>query len=198
MNQRSSLRCGLVLLACLFVPTIVGGCSSSRTFVLQQPKPGTVHAGLSLKPMDSSVRVDPEAQKDFETRLSAKLKDQIGVEPSDHGDLIVQYRFTLFDQGAGAARVGSTIANIVGSPFYGIGDGAVGVEVVYARPDGTQLGHIVTDGSISGAFGSTSGALDDAAASIAKYTKANFMCPKCGDLGIKVAQRTQVKGLRVD
>lgn len=198
MNSRLSIHRVSALLACLAVGGFVVGCTSSRTFVLQQPMPGTVHTGLSLKPLDSSVRVDPEAQKDFEKRLFDKLKDQIGVAPSDHGDLVVQYRFTLFDQGAGAARVGSTIANIVGSPFYGLGDGAVGVEVVYAKQDGTQLGHIVTDGAISGAFGTTSGALDDAAASIAKYTKANFMCPKCGSLGIKVAQTTEVKGLRVD
>ncbi len=123
----------------LAAPMLVGGCSSSRTFVLQQPMPGTVHTGLTLRPLDGAVKVDPEAQKDFETKLSAKFKDQIGVAPSNHGDLVVQYRFTLFDQGAGAARVGSTIANIVGSPFYGIGDGAVGVEVVYSTADGKHL-----------------------------------------------------------
>lgn len=175
---------------------LLTGCSPSRTFVLQQPTPNTVHSGLALKQLDSPINVDPEAKKTFENKLAAKLKDKVGVAPSDHGDLIVQYRFTLFDQGLSAARVGSTITNIVGSPFYGLGDGAVGVEVIYSKPDGTPLGHIVTDGSIAGAFGTTSGALDEAAGSIATYTKANFQCPACGTLGVQLPERTQVNGLR--
>ena len=180
----------------LFCLLVLGGCAQSRTFVLQQPAPGTVHSGLTLKPLESSVKVDSESQKLFESKLVAKLTKEVGVAPSDHGDLIVQYRFTLFDQGAGGARVANTLANIAGAPITGLGDGTVGVEVIYSHADGSPLGHIVTDGSIAGAFGSTSSALDDAAGSIAKYTKANFVCPSCGTVGIKMPTETRVKGLR--
>jgi hypothetical protein len=175
---------------------LLGGCVPSRTYVLQPTPAGITHSGYAVRAADSAVKVTAEDRADFEARLNKKLVAQLGEPASPQGDLVIAYRFTLFEKGGGAARVGSTIANVVGSPFYGIGDGAVGVEVVYSKPDGTRLGQIVTDGSISGAFGSTGGALDEAATSIAKYTKANFVCPVCGEMGKKAPSETRVSGLR--
>jgi len=61
------------------VSSLVGGCAPSRTFVLQQPTPNTVHSGFTLKQLESLVKVDPGSQKDFETKLTAKLKEKLGV-----------------------------------------------------------------------------------------------------------------------
>jgi len=178
--------------------SLMGGCAPSRTFVLQQPTPNTVHSGFTLKQLESLVKVDPGSQKDFETKLTAKLKEKLGVGPSERGDLVVQYELALFDQGTSATRIGRTIGNVIGSPLYGLGEGAVGVDVLYTRLDGTALGHIVTDGLVAGAFGNTASALDEAAGFIASYTKANFQCPHRDELGIQkpVSERVKVKGLR--
>ncbi len=157
------------------------GCVAGRTFVLERPAPSTVYSGVALRPMGEQIEVDPAVQLAFHDILVRKLTEELGVVPDDKGDLLMQYRITLFDEGEGAVRVGSTLTNFVGSPFYGLGDGAVGIEVRFVRRDGTTLGHIVTDGSISGAFGSSSGALEDAAGSIVKYVKIHFHCPTCGE-----------------
>jgi hypothetical protein len=175
---------------------MLAGCTQGRTFVLSHPHAGAVHHGVAIRPLDAAVKVDPKADAEFRSKLSENLKKELKTEVTQEADLIVEYRFTLFEQGNTAARVGSGVASLAGSPFYGIGDGSVGVEVVFARPDGTELGHIVTDGSIAGAFGSTSSALGDAAGAIAKYTKMNFSCPVCGQVGVKAPETSAVQGLK--
>jgi hypothetical protein len=180
----------LVLLA------LLPGCVSSKTFVLKPIPEGTTLGRIALKPAESTARVDPRAQSDFQSRLADQLKQVVGAVVADPADLIVQYRFVLFDQGSSAARVVSGLSNVAGSPIYGLGDGDVGVEVLYLKPDGTPIGHIVTDGPISGALGSTSAAFDSAAASVAKYTKANFTCPLCGRVGQANPSPQPVAGLK--
>jgi len=157
------------------------GCIAGRTFVLERPAPSTVYTGVALRPMGEQIEVDPAVRLEFHEILTRKLTKELGVVPDDTGDLLLQYRITLFDEGEGAVRVGSTLTNFVGSPFYGLGDGAVGIEVRFVRRDGVTLGHIVTDGSISGAFGSSSSALEDAAGSIVKYVKMHYRCSTCGE-----------------
>ena len=166
---------------CSLVTTLValGGCASNRMFVLNPVAPGTTISSLTIRPGESSIAIDPENRADFEAALSDELTELYGVKPTPDADLIIEYRFVLYDQGNTAFRVGSNVLNLVGSPFYGLGDGAVGVEAVYFRKDGTRLAHVVTDGTISGAFGNTGSALDEAAGAIAKFTKANFACPTC-------------------
>ncbi len=173
-----ALACSIVALA-----APLSGCVSSKTFVLHPVQEGVTYGRVALKSSEASVKVDDKAHADFEKKLAERLKREVGAEVGTPPDLILQYRFVLFDQGSGGARVVSGITNVVGSPVYGIGDGAVGVEVTYLKPDGTTVGRIITDGPIAGAFGSTSGALDAAAGSVAKYTKMNFTCPTCGAVG---------------
>jgi hypothetical protein len=182
----------LLLLFLLLLP----GCVSSKTFVLQPIPTGTHLGRIALKPADSTAHIDPRSQSDFQARLAAQLKNVVGADVADPPDLIVQYRFVLFDKGSGPARVVSGLTNIAGSPIYGLGDGDVGIEVLYLKPDGTLIGHIVTDGPISGALGSTSAALDSAAASVAKYTKANFTCPLCGRVGPPNPTPEPIAGLK--
>lgn len=191
--MRRTFNALFVAAASLYI--IAGGCSSNRTYVLQDPPPGSVLTGVALRGMDSSIKIDPAQRTEFEKILAEKITEIYGSQPQADGDLIIQYRFVLFDQGNTAFRVGSNVANLAGSPFYGLGDGAVGIEVIYLRKDGTRLGHVVTDGSISGAFGNTSSGLDQAASSIAKYTKSSFSCPTCGQTGVS-SQPSKVPGLR--
>lgn len=175
---------------------LMSACTSSRTFVLQPVRGGEIAGHVALSRMEATTMVDPKANADFEARLTEELQSQVGATLGDPADLIVQYRFVLFDQGSSGARVGSGLASLAGSPLYGVGDGAVGVEVVYKKPDGSTIGHIVTDGPISGAFGSTSGAIGAAAASVAKYTKANFTCRDCGHVGPANPDPKPVDGLK--
>jgi hypothetical protein len=184
------------LLVSLVLLALLSGCTSSKTFVLKPIPEGTSLGRIAVKPAESTTRIDPSAQSDFQSRLANQLKQVVGADVADPADLIVQYRFVLFDQGSSAVRVVSGLSNVAGSPIYGLGDGDVGVEVLYLKPDGTPIGHIVTDGPISGALGSTSAALDSAAASVAKYTKANFTCPVCGRIGPANPNPKPVAGLK--
>lgn len=174
----------------------LASCTGSRTFVLQPVQGGELHGHIALSRMESTSTVDAKANEEFEAKLTDHLRTDVGASIGVPPDLVLQYRFVLFDTGSTGARVGSGLASLAGSPLYGIGDGSVGVEVVYKRPDGTTLGHIVTDGPISGAFGSTSGALDSAAAAVARYTKANFTCKGCGHVGSANPEPEPVRGLR--
>ncbi len=167
------------LLTAALALTALGGCASNRTFVLQ---PAAVQAAtfksVSIKPADSAIEISPEDKADFEKTLAEKLTKVFGSAPTAQGDLVLQYRFVLNDKGNTAHRVGSNVLNLVGSPFYGFGDGAIGVEVVYSKRDGTKLAHIVTDGTLSGAFGNTGSAIGEATSSIAKYAEQNFAPPQ--------------------
>jgi len=192
------MRHRLAVLASTFLALAapLAGCVSSKTFVLHPVEQGVTYGRVALKPSDASVKVDAMSQSDFEKKLAERLRREVGAEVGTPPDLILQYRFVLFDQGSGGARVASGITNVIGSPVYGIGDGAVGVEVTYLKPDGMKVGQIVTDGPIAGAFGSTSGALDAAALSVARYTKMNFTCPTCGAVGPVNPEPQKVEGLK--
>lgn len=195
-THRSTSPLARLLLSAALMSAGLGGCVSSKTFVLQPVTDGQIHGQIALEPSPASVKVEEGAVKDFEASLAKHLREYVGATTGRPADLVVQYRFVLFDQGSGVGRVGSGLAGLAGSPVYGIGDGAVGVEIVYKRADGTTIGQIVTDGPISGAFGTTSGALDSAALAVAKYTKANFSCRACGNVGPKSDDTMKVQGLR--
>jgi hypothetical protein len=197
-NSAATTARALVALAALALA--VTGCAPSRTYVLSAPAGGTASptavTGYSLRAMTPSVRTEAGLDDRLAAALAEKLKARFGAAPVETGDLIIEHRFVLFEGGNPVLRVGSTLTNLAGSPIYGLGDGAVGVEVRFRRADGAELGHIVTDGSIAGAFGSTSAALDEAAGSIATFAGMNFVCPTCGELGVKRAEPADVRGLR--
>ncbi len=162
------------ILAAALSLSLLGGCASNRTFVLQPPTQVMAFKTVSIKPGVSSIEVEADDRADFEASLAEKLTEVFGAAPVASGDLTLEYRFVLNDKGNTAFRVGSNVLNLVGSPFYGFGDGAIGVEVIYTSRNGTKLAHIVTDGTLSGAFGNTGSAINEATSSIAKYAQANF------------------------
>src|SRR5262245_57447471 len=130
---------------------VAAGCTSSRTFVLDPVATPRNHAVASLRQLPSTVEVSPALAARFEQELARKLALS-PVDSRDTGDLTIAYRFVLFDSGSTAARVGAGIASLVGSPFYGLGDGALGVDVVFTDAGGRTVGHILVDGPISGVF----------------------------------------------
>jgi hypothetical protein len=150
------------------------GCVSSHTFVLQRPEPRHHYNTVALAQQESTVDVDADSADHFRAALEASLSRDAGLAIQPAADLVIRYKFTLFESGEPAVRVGSGVANLAGSPLYGLGDGVVGVEVVFADLLGHTLGHIVADGPVTGAFGSSDAALDSAAVAIARYTKAQF------------------------
>jgi hypothetical protein len=155
--------------------TGTGGCASSRTFVLEPAATPRTHMATSLRCLPSTVEVSPALTTRFEEMLARKLGPETRVVAGGAGDLIIEYRFVLFDAGSPAARVGAGVASLAGSPFYGLGDGALGLDVTFTDVAGRVVGHIVVDGPISGAFGSAESGVATAAASIARFTKANFV-----------------------
>lgn len=184
-----------ISLLCVPMTLLFAGCTSSRTFQLQPVSDNQIHGRVTIARLPESVRTDPADNQQFEATLTRNLEDKLHATIGQPPDLVIQYRFVLFDQGSGAARTLSGIANLAGSPVYGAGDGAIGVEIVYARPDGAQIGHIISEGPISGAFGSSSSAIKSAAAAVADYTKANFTCPACGQIGAENPSPSNVRGL---
>lgn len=168
----------LLLTLILLGASGLSACSRSRTYVLDPVRPDARHDKVAIQRGASTVTVDDDAAKAFETTLKDKLKSEAMIGADDAAPLIIRYRFVLFDTGSTAARVGSGVAGLVGSPFYGIGDGALGVEATFTEPSGQTLGRILVDGPVSGAFASTDSAIDAAATSIARYAKANFGKPE--------------------
>ncbi len=164
--------------AALAVGLFAGGCTQSHTFVLRPVTMPTRLMSTSIVVAPSTVGVTPAIQTLFEKKLAEKLRPEAMVQAGAAGDLVIQYRFVLYDTGNTAARIGSGVANLAGSPFFGIGDGSLGIEATYSDSMGNILGQIVVDGPISGAFASAEGGLDSAATSIAKYAKANFVAGK--------------------
>lgn len=153
----------------------LSGCTASRTFVLDSATDQRSHTVASLTRLPSTVDVSPSLATRFEEELSRGLAPEARVAATPSEDLVIGYRFVLFDSGSAAARVGSGVASLVGSPFYGVGDGALGVEVTFSDAAGNTVGHILVEGPISGPFGSPESGVAAAAGSVAKYTKATFL-----------------------
>lgn len=149
------------------------GCTSSRTFVLESAVVQRDHTSVTLRPLPSAVQASPDAGRRLEEQLARRLGPHAEIVAD--GDLVIAYRFSLFDQGSTGLRLGSGVASLIGSPFYGVGDGAIGVDVTFQDAGGRTLGRIVVDGPIAGAFGSTENGLSSAADSIAKFALAHYL-----------------------
>lgn len=160
--------------ALLVVAAAGGGCAAGRTFVLTRPTPQASFAGVRLSEGDSTAPVSDNLKRHFESSLRAALGRGGMLDAETGGSITLRYRIVGFDRGDPAGRVFNGAIQVVGVPVSGIGDGGVGVEAVYIDAHGREIGRIVADGPIAGLFGSPRGGLDQAARSIADYTKAHF------------------------
>lgn len=162
-----------LLLASIALVTF--GCSMSRTLELERPRQGEMHGAVQIEKLETStVDVNPNIEAACANALVKHLAAKPALTISKDAPLRLQYRFVQFDPGSTIKRVGSTAANLAGSPVYGIGDGALAIEVFYVLPDGTSVGHIISDGPITGPLATSTSAASSAAESIARYTKDHY------------------------
>lgn len=169
---------------------LAGGCTPAQTLVLQMPPPlkagGLAPVALvTVEQEQGIVDVNAEQADQFRERLVEKLTTQGSfkvsgaVTPNDER-LVIRYRFVHLDSGDGFVRVLFGAANLAGSPLYGVGDGAFAVEAKYLNRQGVEQARIVALGPISGALGTSSGAIDTCADIVAKFASEGW--------GIKPAQ----------
>ncbi|MFO0858718.1 MAG: hypothetical protein U0640_15335 [Phycisphaerales bacterium] len=166
-----------LLLACSLVGVAaLAGCTSPQAIVLERPTAVLHDSTIRVVRLDTSADVDQRVQDTFEARLRDRLMQEQLFETREPGDkaITLEYRFVHHEQGSSSARVAAGVASLLGSPFYGVGDGALGVEVTYRSPRGENIGRLVADAPISGAFANERGAALDAAGVIAKYTRENY------------------------
>lgn len=182
------LCCGLVLAALTLAAP--GGCTSRHTFVLERPAEVTAHHGLAIALVPGTASVDEEDQTDFRTELSERLSTRCKLVAAEQAQITLQCRLVHFDEGNVALRVGSGVAGLFGSPFYGLGDGNVGVEATFLDRRQTVLARVVVDGPIAGVFASPSSGLSAAAESIAEFTFKHFRDLDAPDLGEQDALAT--------
>jgi hypothetical protein len=156
-----------------------GGCTPAQTLVLQMP-PSPQAGGLapvnlvSVEQEKGIVELSKEQAEQFRERLVKKLTtlSTFKEAPSSNSTderLIIRYRFVHLDSGNVVARGISGAANLFGSPFYGVGDGAVAVEAKYLNRQGVEQARIVALGPISGALASSSSAIDASADIVARF-----------------------------
>jgi len=171
------------LLALPLLALALAACTPSRTYVLDAPpmvgqQPAIDHRAVAIREAQSAEpaqEVPAELREHFRGELVEALADDKPALPVvDQADLTIAYRFILLTRGNTPVRIGSGLLNLLGSPFYGLGDGAVGVEVAFLGPTGQPLGRIVSDGPIAGIFGNSKDAAKTAAQSVAKYVKVNY------------------------
>lgn len=179
-SGRRRNRITTTLVAPLLMSLGLGACTPSRTYVLDAPpmvndEPAVDYRAVTLREVESTVQISPELREHFHEELVEALSEDKPLLPvADNAELVVSYRFILLTRGNTPVRIGSGLLNLLGSPFYGLGDGAVGVEVAFLGPDGRPLGRIVSDGPIAGIFGNAKDAAKTAAQSVAKYVKMNY------------------------
>ncbi len=111
-------------------------CTGSRTFVLEHASGRDPHMVVSIRRLGSTVPVAPELATRLEARVARDLGPSARVDGSGAGDLVIGYRFVLFESGNAAARAGAGIATLAGSPFCGVGEGALGVDVQFSDAAG--------------------------------------------------------------
>lgn len=172
--RSSSARFAAVALGAAALATAVG-CTPSRTYVLQPPVGDFPRVqSVALRPEPATVEVSPKLQETIDKAFAHNLENKYGIALADYAPLEVHYRIVHYDPGNVLFRVVSNLLNLAGSPVYGVGDGGVAVEVRFVEPGGRDLGTIVSDGPIAGAFGSTSDAAGTAAHSVSDFVNQHY------------------------
>jgi hypothetical protein len=158
----------------LWSALLLGGCAAGHTFVLDRPAGMPRFQAVAIHEGHSTAELDPALRAHFESVLRKRLQPAFARESESVPPLDLEYRVISHDKGSAAARVVNGAIQVVGVPVSGLGDGTLGVEVLYRDPSGATLAHIVADGPIAGVLGSSSSGLDSAAASIAAFTTKTF------------------------
>lgn len=157
----------------------VQGCTPRQLFVLEAAPayftdPGQAATSVALVELEPTAKIGTEQRTDFRTALETSLADDPALKVDDSAPLLLEYRFVHLSTGEVPVRVISGIAGLFGSPFYGLGDGSVGVEVRFRQRGGQDAGRVVIGSPITGFFGSVAEANQNAAEDIALYLKTNY------------------------
>lgn len=171
--RTASRLCGVGLGVCLTIFAAgLGGCQSSRTFVLTEPTVGRAFRAVRFHEQTSPKMLTASEREAFEKAMRSELSRNDAFAEGD--DLTIDYRVILRDEGSSGARVGAAIVNLTGVPTGAVGMGTLGVEVVYRDAQDRELGRLVADGPIDGPLATTRDGLLKAAKSIALYTRTQF------------------------
>lgn len=161
--------------AVLALAALLTGCTSGHTFILSRPAARRSYPAVALREGASTATLDPEFKDYFLKQLRSELAEKPALAISDESPaLTLEYRMVTYDKGVAAARVVNGVIQLAGVPVSGMGDGTVGIEVLYKDRSGAVVAQIVADGPIRGPLGSTKGGLDMAAENIAAFTKQQF------------------------
>lgn len=158
-------------------------CTPARTYVLDMPVAPAADLPAATSPSAPAVAIKPASENlepsspllaTFHSCLAKHLADSPAIELRDDAPVTISYRLILHIEGDTPVRVGSGLLNLLGSPFYGLGDGAVGFDIVYADRSGKPLGRIIAEGPISGILGTPDDAINTAARNVATFTRMNY------------------------
>lgn len=151
---------------------LISGCQAGRTFVLTPASERVTVMGVSVREVETSVRLSEAERGHFERVLRERLRREGELGEGD--DLTIEYRVVLREEGSGATRVGAALVSLTGVPTGQLGAGNLGIDAVFKDRAGREVARIVADGPIDGPGGTIRGGLATAAASIAKFTKESF------------------------
>lgn len=178
---------GAALAGLLAAGAALNGCASGRTFVLNRAIGMPEYRTVYVHEGESPVALEPAQKQRFEGALRARLMREpaLALSEAPRGDaLTIEYRVIAHDKGSAAVRVVNGAIQAVGVPVSGLGDGTLGVDVIYRDSAGATLARIVADGPIAGVLGSTGAGLDSAAESIAAFTKKTFRAPALDEVAL--------------
>jgi Domain of unknown function (DUF4410) len=159
------IRFGRIALM-VFAAQLVAACAQSSLMVSQPPARKAALQSVQIVAGDSTVPVDPQVARLFETELRKDLYE--GAKKFAQGDeLTLSYRFIQLDQGSKAARFWLG---------FGAGKGSLTIEITYKSKEGAELGRINVGGEIIGGVtgGEFDSAVTKAAEEAANYTFSNF------------------------
>lgn len=146
---------------------ILQGCSGKgTTMVLNSPSERHIASSYYLKDAGSTVGVDSNAKKLFESEIRKGLSN---ANMGQGHDLEIDYRFVQFDEG-------SRFIRYMAGGFGNAGEGEMTVQVTFKNKDGKEIAQIHVGGKINaGLFGgSFDGAIEQAARQVVNYVQANF------------------------
>lgn len=164
----------IALLLSSLITVLLLGCTPSHTYVLQNNvQNAPLFTTVAIERASDSIEVTPELREQFEAALRKHLVKPPGFTLAQDAPLVIKYRFVHHDTGNLSLRVVSNVANLVGSPIYGPGDGALAIDATFSA-GGSTLAQVVADGPIAGTFGTTSDAAETVAKNIARFAIKNF------------------------
>ena len=151
----------------LFFLILVGGCTTTKTLVLETPKRGEEFSSISIVANNPTVDMPKDITETFENSLRDKIYGSGKFERGE--DLKLLYTFISYEEGDRFMR---WFFGGVG----GAGEGSVTILVKYVNINDETRGKTQVESTLSAGFlgGSINKAAEKAAHEVAEYTFQNF------------------------